>query len=118
MCQPGDVLSGALPGPQPHVEGVEREVGAQAGGHLPSHHHPGEHVEDERGVDPARMGADIGQVGHPELVGRGGDEAPLDQVSGPFGLGAVGVGGLAGLVPHDPAQPLGSHQSLNGALRT
>ena len=26
MRQPGDVLAGALPAPQPHVEGVESQV--------------------------------------------------------------------------------------------
>ncbi len=30
--QAGDVLSGALAGPQPHVEGVERQIGAQRAG--------------------------------------------------------------------------------------
>ena len=58
MHQAGDVLAGPLPGPQPHVEGVQGQVGAQAGRHLPAHDQAGVHVEDERGVDPAGEGAD------------------------------------------------------------
>ena len=42
-----------------------------AGGDLPADDHPGEDVEDERDVGPPGVGADIGQVGHPQLVRRG-----------------------------------------------
>jgi hypothetical protein len=41
MDQPGDFLASALTGPQPHVEGIEREVGAQTGRDLPAHDHAG-----------------------------------------------------------------------------
>ena len=39
-------------------------------GQLPADHHAGEHVDDEGGVDPARMRLDVGQVGDPQPVGR------------------------------------------------
>jgi hypothetical protein len=55
MGQTDDVLLGPLPGPQPHVEGVQGEVGAQAGGHLPADQHPGEHVDHQRRIRPARI---------------------------------------------------------------
>jgi len=103
MYQAGDVVAGALPSPQAHVEGVECQIGAQRGGHLPAHDHPAEDVQDERDVGPAGMRADVGQVGYPELVGAGGDELAVDQVLGPIGLGAVADGGLAGLLPRDAA---------------
>jgi hypothetical protein len=98
----GDVLTGALPGPQAHVEGVQRQVGTQRRGHLPPHHHSAEDVDDERGVDPAGVGADVGQVGHPQLVGCLGDEPSLHQVFRPFGLGAVGDGGPTSVLAADP----------------
>ena len=115
MCQPGDVLSGPLACPQAHVQGVQGEVGAQAGGHLPADHHAGEDVQDERGVDPARVRADVRQIGHPQLVRCCGDELPLDQIGGSWCLSALAVGGLAGLPPPDPGQSFGLHQPLDGA---
>ena len=63
----------------------------------------------------AGVGADVGKVGHPELVRRRRDELAIDQALWPLGLRAVADGGLAGLVPRDPAQPLGAHQPLDGA---
>src|SRR4051812_42847832 len=74
MGQAGDVVASALLCPQAHVEGVKGQIGAQAGGHLPADDHPGEDVEDERDVGPPCKRADIGQVGHPELVRGGGNE--------------------------------------------
>lgn len=71
MDQAGDVLTSPLPGPQPHVEGIERQIGAQRRGHLPAHDHPAEDVEDERDVGPPGMGPDVGQVGDPQLVWAG-----------------------------------------------
>ena len=87
----------------------------RTGRHLPAHDHPGEDVEDERDVGPAGVGPDVGQVGDPQLVRRGRDELPVDQVLGPLGLRAVADGGLAGLLPRDPTQALGAHQPLDGA---
>ena len=115
MHQAGDVLAGSLPGPQAHVEGVERQIGAQAGGHLPAHDHPAEHVKNERDVGPPGVRADIRQICHPELVRCCGDELPLDQVLRALGLSTVADGGLAGLLPRDPTQSLGTHQPLDRA---
>jgi len=50
MDQAGDILPGPLPVPKAHVEGVQRQVGAQAGGHLPADDHSGEDIEDERDI--------------------------------------------------------------------
>lgn len=66
MDQTGQIGAAASAAPQRHVEGVEGEVGAQRGGDLPAQHDPGEHVQDERDVDPAGMRADVGQVGTAE----------------------------------------------------
>ena len=113
--QAGDVLAGSLPGPQAHVESIQRQVGPQTGRHLPTHDHPAEDVKDERDVGPARVRADVGQIGHPQLVWRRGHELPVDLVLGTLGLSAVADGGFAGLLARDPAQALGSHQPLHGA---
>ena len=64
------VLAFALPGPQAHLKGVEGEVGAQAGEQLPAHDATAEHVDDERGVDPAGERPAIGDVGDPQPVRR------------------------------------------------
>ena len=90
------------------------------GGHLPAHDHPAEDVQDERDVGPAGVCADVGQVRDPELVRRSRDELPLDQVLGPLGLRAVADGGLAGLLPRDPAQALRriSRSTVHLATRT
>ena len=116
MDQAGDVLAGPLPRPQPHVQGVQGQVGAQAGGHLPADDHAGEHVEDERGVDPAGVRADVGQVGDPELVRRRRDELaarpgrPGRSVSAPSPIVVLRV-----FSRRMPAQALGPHQPLDRA---
>ncbi len=80
MHQRAGVVSFAGPCPQAHVEGVEREVGAQRGGQLPAHDAAAEDVDDKGGVDPAGEGAAVGDVSDPQLIGRVGGEMPLDQV--------------------------------------
>ena len=107
MDEPGDVFPGPLPGPQAHLEGVEGEIGPQAGRDLPAHDPARVDVEDERGVNPAGPGADVGQVGHPQPVRGGRDELAVHFVCRPWGLRASAAGGLAGLLPWDPAQPGG-----------
>lgn len=72
-----------LPRVDGHLERVEGEVGAQRGGDLPPDDEAAEDVDHESDVDEARMGLHIGEVGHPEPVGRRGAEVPIDEVSGP-----------------------------------
>ena len=65
MHQAGDVLAGSLPGPQAHIECVERQIGAQAGGHLPADDHAAEDVEDERDVvQPACVRTQVRSTTH------------------------------------------------------
>lgn len=59
--QAGDVLAGALPCPQAHVEGVERQIGAQRRGRLLADDYPAEDVQDERDIGPPRARSDIRQ---------------------------------------------------------
>lgn len=64
---------------------------------------PGVHVDDERDVDDAGPGGDIGEVGDPPLVRAGPGEVPLQQVGGSFT--AVADGGA------NPAAAAGSLQA-------
>jgi hypothetical protein len=70
----------ALPRPDRHLEGVEGEIGAKRPGGLIAHYEPAEHVHDERDVDEARAGGDVGEVRDPQLVGPGPREVSLDQI--------------------------------------
>jgi hypothetical protein len=36
----------------------------------PADHTPREEVDDDRQIQPALVGLDVGDVGHPDLVGR------------------------------------------------
>ena len=79
--EPGQVGdAGLLAGPDRVLEGVEHQVG----GHLcrcpPPDNAAGEDVEDERDVDRAGPGRDVGEVSDPQLVGTRGPELPVDQV--------------------------------------
>jgi hypothetical protein len=48
-----------------HVERVQDELGAQVVGHRPAHDPPRERVQDHRQIEPALVGALLGDVGHP-----------------------------------------------------
>jgi len=50
--QARDVAALALAGPDPHLQGVQGQVGAQRLRQLPADHAPGVDVDHERGVDP------------------------------------------------------------------
>ena len=113
--QSGHVLAGALPFPQAHVQCVESEIGAHAPGDLPAHDTAAEHVQDERGVDPAGVGANVGQIRDPELVRRGRFEAPLHQVQRPLRLRTVAERRAAGPIAADPLDPFLPHQPLDRA---
>ena len=106
--------AGVLAGPQPHLEGVEGQVGAQALRQLPADDAAGEHVDDERGVDPAGEGAAVGDVGDPQLVRCRRGEGAVHQVRAGVGPGAGDRGAWA-LGPRDPAQTGGAHQPMHGA---
>ena len=64
-----------------HLERVDGEVAAQRRRDLPADDGPAEHVGDERDVDPARVGLDVGEVRDPEAVGSAGRELAFDQVA-------------------------------------
>jgi hypothetical protein len=57
-------------GPQRHFEGVERKFGGHAGRAAPADDPSRVHVGDERGEHRPRPGRHVGQIHHPQLVGR------------------------------------------------
>jgi len=63
-----------------HAQRVEDQVGAHVRGELPADHAAREHVEDEAKEHRALPAAQVGEVGHPQLIGSLGAEVPLDQV--------------------------------------
>ena len=72
------------------LERVQDEVGAQRRRDPPADDPPGEDVDDERDVDEATPGGDVGKVGDPELIRPGRGEAPLDQIGRPRS-GGIGL---------------------------
>jgi transposase-like protein len=95
--------------PDGHLQGVQDQLGAHAGGRPPAHDQPREHVDDERDVDRARPAGHIGEVADPQLVGPGGDEPPLDQIRSTV-RDRVRDRGPVGLTPHNPGDAKGPHQ--------
>jgi hypothetical protein len=55
-----EALAGALALPEGHLEGVQGEVGTQVAGRLPADDEARVDVEDERHVDEAGPGTDVG----------------------------------------------------------
>jgi len=92
MDQPVEGLSAPGAVPHGHLQSVDGQIGPQAVGDLPAHHQATEHVDDERGVDPAAMGLHIGQVGHPQPVRGRRLEPAADQIIG-AALAVVVAGG-------------------------
>ncbi len=114
MDQPAEVLAGPPTDPDAHLQGIQRQVGAQRAGQLPADHPPREHVDDEGGIHPAGEGPAVGDVGDPQLVGAGRSERAVDQVRA--GVRATaGHGGPRAPRPADPAQTPAAHQPGHGA---
>src|SRR5664280_3087286 len=100
-----EAVAGLLALPEGHLQGIEGEIGSQMVDRLPTDDVAAEDVEDERDVDEARPGTDIGQIGDPEAVRRNGREVALDEVIGTRGA-LVAEGGKHLLAVHDAAQAL------------
>ncbi len=75
---------GAAPVVDGHLQGVDREVGAQRPRRLPPDDHAGANVDDERDVHPTSVGLHVCEVGYPQPIGRRRSELALNQVSGPI----------------------------------
>ena len=117
MNEPADLVAVAGSLPQPLLEGVGGQVGAQRGRAAPADDAPGVDVHHEGDVHPARPGREVGQVGDPQPVGRRGPEDALHQVSG-TGVDRRGRnGGPLDLAAHRAGQAKVAHQPLDPAAR-
>ena len=97
MDQAGQVSSGSFPLRGGHLKGVQGQVGVQAGGGLPPHDPPREHVGDKGDVHPPREGAHVSDVGDPQFIRGEGLEMAPDQLGRallprPAARGARGLG--------------------------
>src|ERR1700687_3948904 len=63
-----------------HLERVLDQLRVQRVGHRPSSHGPSEDVGDAGQVEVTLTGADVFDVGHPDLIRPAGDEVAFDQV--------------------------------------
>jgi hypothetical protein len=114
MDQPAELPAGPPAGPDAHLQGIQRQVGAQAAGQLPADHPPRKHIDDKGGVHPAGEGPAVGDVGDPQLVGAGRGERAVDQVRAVV-RATAGHGGPRPGRPTDPAQTPAAHQPGDGA---
>ena len=113
----GDGLAGGwAPSPDGHLEGVDDELGAHVIGDRPAHHAPGEGVEDHGQVGLAVLGRVLGDVHHPEAVGLGGIEGPLDQVVGRLGI-EIPPRAASPAAPVDAGDSGLAHQALDPFAR-
>ena len=99
-----------------HGERLLHQFGAQMGLHCPPHDPAAPGVQNHGHVQPARLGADVGEVRHPELIRSLGREVPVHQVRCRAGLP---VPPREPGLPAPPARPLDPgflHQSTH-ALR-
>ena len=98
------------------LERIEHEVRSHRTAHLPAHDAPRKHVDHEGYIQPALPRRDIREVRDPELVWSLGSELPIDLVQRARRL-AVADRRSHHLATHHTAQPLPTHQSLDGAAR-
>ena len=71
-----------LPLLQGHVQGLEHEFGPQVGAHRPPHDPAAPDIEHHGQVEKSRPGGNVGDIGHPELVGPRGSELPVHEIPG------------------------------------
>ena len=104
----------AAAGPDGHLERVQGQVGAQRPGSLPADQEAAEGVDDKGHINKAGPGGDVGEVGHPQLVGPGCREVPRHQVGWPR-RGHIRRGRPASLPAADACKVKLAHQALHGA---
>jgi hypothetical protein len=100
---------------QGHVEGVEHQVGLEMGGHRPAYDPSAVDVEYDREIEEAGPRRDVGDVGDPELIRRGGREDAAHQIGG-RGLDGSASGRADAATTADAHQPVGPHQAGDALL--
>ncbi len=64
-------LASGLSSPDGHQQGLQRQVRGHAGLGGPADDTAREQIDDDTQIQPALVGLDVGDVGHPDLIGRG-----------------------------------------------
>ena len=110
--------------PDRHHQGIGDELRRHRGAHRPADHAPREQIDDGRHIEPAFRRPDIGEVGDPFAVGRGGFEAAVEHVrSDGARLPLTQIGRQAtpsracfeGLQPHQSLDPMQSARHSFGS---
>jgi hypothetical protein len=71
-----------LPARAGHVQGGENQAAFQRFSQRPTDDAPGEQIEDDRQVQPAFAGVDVGDIGGPARIGRFDRKLPIQKVLG------------------------------------
>jgi hypothetical protein len=117
MDQAADLVTVPRALPQPLLQGVGGQIGAQGGRAAPADDATGVDVHDERDVDPARPGRHVRQVGDPQPVRCRRSELPLHEVVGAGVDLPSGDRGPLDLAAHGSEQTELAHQPLDLAAR-
>src|SRR5471032_15261 len=95
-------------------QGIQDEVGAHRTADAPGYDAPRKHINHKSHIDKALPGRDVGEVGHPELIGSLCLELTMDPVQRAR-CGSIGDGGLHDFAPHHTTQAGAAHQAFDGA---
>lgn len=66
--------------PDRHHQRVERQFARESGFHRPADHITGKEIDNHRQIQPALLGADISNIGDPDLVGPDNGELSLHTI--------------------------------------
>src|SRR5471032_1214067 len=108
------VVALRLAGVQRLFQGIQDEVGAHRTADAPGYDAPRKHINHKGHIDKALPGRDVGEVGHPELIGSLCLELAMDPVQRAR-CGSIGDRGLHDFAPHHITQAGAAHQTLDGA---
>lgn len=96
-----------------HPQRRQRQLGAQMIRHRPADDLAAVEVHDRGQIEPALISLDIGDVGEPDVVRRGGDEVALEQVRRDREI-VTAVGDAHPSRPrHDGSDTVTTHQPLD-----
>lgn len=95
-------------------QGIQDEVGAHRTADAPSNDASCKDINHKGHIDKALPGRDVGEIGHPELIGPLCLELAMDRIQRAR-CGHIGDGGLYDLAPYHAAQAGAAHQAFDGA---
>ena len=118
MVGVGDgLVLGRAPSPNGHLHRVDDELGPDVIGDRPPHNATAEGVEHHRQVHLALVSRMVGDVHHPQVIGLGRIEGPIDQIVGRLS-DRVSTRAASAPAPVDPGDTGLAHQALHPLART